>query len=208
MIVGLRAIRCGLYCVLLCILRDALVVRARTWTERGSHRLVMLSLVCVSALATPVALQMVSRSGISRTLLIGAVGLVVGAGLLATLRAQSSTIEIVAALSVLGAPFSFNNLGLQAEMTKVTAPAQLGAAAGLFQTARFGGAALAGGLVGVAFAGGANTDGLRQLCVVIVLLSLMLFIRAAQKVVRPRAKEDPQSARRGKRETLENESSN
>jgi MFS family permease len=177
--------------------------------ERGlsaaATGLVMLPLVCVSALVTPVAVQIVSRSGIPRTLLIGAVGLVVGAGLLATVRAQSSSIEIVATLSVLGAPFSFNNLGLQAEMTEVTAPAQLGAAAGLFQTARFGGAALAGGLVGVAFAGGANTDGLRQLCVVIVLLSLMLFIGAAQKVIRPRAKKDSQSARGGKRETLENE---
>ena len=76
----------------------------------------------------------------------------------------------------------------QAEMTKITSPAQRGVTAGLFQTARFGGAILAGGQVGVAFAG-ANTDDLRRLCIVIVPLSLMLFIRAAQKVVRPSCEE-------------------
>jgi len=166
---------------------------------------VMLPLACVSALATPFAVGTVSHSGIPRTLVIGAAGLLVGAGLLATVRAQSSTIAIVATVAVLGAPFAFNNLGLQAEMTNVTAPAQLGAAAGLFQTARFGGAAVAGGLVGVAFANGATTSGLHWLCAVITSLSVALFAWAARRAAASHAQRISMETNDKKREELEHE---
>jgi MFS family permease len=149
--------------------------------------LIMLPLVGLSALATPLAVRMVSRSGIARTLVLGAGGLSLGTGLLAMVGARTSIMALVAVVVLLGATNAFNNLGLQAELTDVTAPEELGTAAGLFQTARFVGAAAAAGLIGIVFTNGTTIDGLRWLCVAVASVSVALLAWAARRAAGSRA---------------------
>jgi MFS family permease len=140
----------------------------------------MLPLVLVSALATPLAIRTVSRSGIPRTLVWGASGLCLGTGLLATVTAQAPMVIPVGAMVALGAAHAFNNLGLQAELSEVTPPARFGTTAGFFQTARFVGAGLAAGLLGIMVADAPTTDRLYQLWIVTGLLSVVLLVWATR----------------------------
>jgi predicted MFS family arabinose efflux permease len=141
---------------------------------------IMLPLVGLSALATPLAVRMISRSGITRTLLLGAGALSLSTCLLAMVGARTSLMVLIAVLGLLGATNAFNNLGLQVELTDVTVSDQIGTAAGLFQTARFVGSAGAAGLIGIAFAKGATTNGWHWLCAAVVALSLALLVFAAR----------------------------
>ncbi len=138
---------------------------------------VMAPMVIVSALTTPMAARTVSRSGAAATSLVGAGGLCLGTGLLVTMNAQTSVVVPIAAMVALGAAHAFNNLGLQAQLTNGASPAQIGSAAGLFQAARFVGAALATGLVGIAVASDAGDW--RRLWVAGAILSIALLGWAA-----------------------------
>ena len=138
----------------------------------------MLPLVIVSALITPVAIRTVVRSGGPRTLVLGASGLCLGTGLLATVDTQTPMVMPLAAMVALGAAHAFNNLGLQAELSEVTPPERLGTAAGFFQTARFVGAGLAAGLLGLTVANGTITDRLYRLWIATGLLSVVLLVWA------------------------------
>jgi hypothetical protein len=93
--------------------------------------------------------------------------------------AQTSIVAPLTAMVALGASHAFNNLGLQAELRDVASPAQLGTAAGLFQAARFVGAALAAGLVGISVANDAITDDLHRLWMAAGILSIALLVWAA-----------------------------
>jgi hypothetical protein len=85
----------------------------------------------------------------------------------------------LAAMVALGAAHAFNNLGLQAELSEVTPPERLGAATGFFQTARFVGAGLAAGLLGLTVANGTSTDRLYRLWIATGLLSVVLLVWSA-----------------------------
>lgn len=65
-------------------------------------------------------------------------------------------------------------------------PARLGTAAGPFQSARFVGAALGMGLLGITAASNAITDDFRRLCVACELLSIALLGWAAVSLKRGR----------------------
>jgi MFS family permease len=139
----------------------------------------MAPMVIVSALTTPIAIRTVSRSGAAATSLVGASGLCLGTGLLATVNTQMSMVVPLAAMVALGASHAFNNLGLQAELTGGSSPGRPGTAAGLFQAARFVGAALAAGLVGITVAGDAMTEDWHRLWLATELLSVALLGWAA-----------------------------
>jgi MFS family permease len=155
----------------------------------------MLPLVIVSALITPVAIRTVVRAGAPRTLVVGASGLCLGTGLLATAETQTTMVMSLAAMVALGAAHAFNNLGLQAELSKVTPPERLGTAAGFFQTARFVGAGLAAGLLGLTVANGTMTDRLDRLWIATGLLSVVLLVWSASTAASTRrpahSKDDP-----------------
>jgi hypothetical protein len=93
---------------------------------------------------------------------------------------------LIAAMVALGTSLAFNNLGLQAELTGEVSPAQLGTAAGLFQAARFVGAALATGLLGMTVTNDAATDDWRRLWVAGEFLSIALLGWAAASLKRGR----------------------
>ena len=144
----------------------------------------MAPMVIVSALTTPIAARTVSRSGAAATSLVGAGGLCLGTGLLVTMNAQTSVVVPIAAMVALGAAHAFNNLGLQAQLTGGASAAGLGTAAGLFQAARFAGAALATGLLGITVASDASTDDWRRLWVAGEILSIVLLGWAAASLER------------------------
>jgi MFS family permease len=166
---------------------------------------IMLPLVGLSALATPLAVRMVSRSGITKTLLLGAGALSLSTCLLAMVGARTSLIVLIAIVGLLGATNAFNNLGLQVELTDVTVSDQLGTAAGFFQTARFVGGAGAAGLIGIAFAKGATTNGWHWLCVAVVALSLALLVFAARTAAASRVQYLSIQTNYGKTEGLDHE---
>jgi hypothetical protein len=64
----------------------------------------------------------VSGSGAAVTSVMGAGGLCLGTGLLATVNAQTSIVAPVAAMVPLGASNAFNNLALKAELTDTASP--------------------------------------------------------------------------------------
>jgi hypothetical protein len=109
-----------------------------------------------------------------------------GAALVTTVGVQTWIVALLAAGLSLGVSNAFNNLGLQAELSQLVMREPLGTAAGLFQTARVIGAALAGGLVGVIFSTGPTTDGLYRLSVLEGVLSLALLAWAAERAVATR----------------------
>jgi MFS family permease len=139
----------------------------------------MVPMAIVSALTTPIAIRTVSRSGAAATAMVGAGGLCLGTGFLATVETQTSLMTPLAAMVTLGAAHAFSNLGLQAELTAGASPPWVGTAAGLFQAARFVGAALAAGLVGLTVASDAMTEDWHRLWIATGLVSLALLGWAA-----------------------------
>jgi MFS family permease len=146
----------------------------------------MAPMVIASALITPMAARTVSRSGAAAASLVGASGLCLGTGLLITVNEQTSVVVLMAAMAALGTSLAFSNLGLQAQLTDEVSPAQLGTAAGLFQAARFVGAALATGLLGITVTNDAATDDWRRLWAAGELLSITLLGWAAAALKRGR----------------------
>jgi MFS family permease len=146
----------------------------------------MAPMVIASALITPMAARTVSRSGAAAASLVGASGLCLGTGLLITVNEQTSVVVLMAAMAALGTSLAFSNLGLQAQLTDEVSPAQLGTAAGLFQAARFVGAALATGLLGITVTNDVATDDWRRLWAAGELLSITLLGWAAAALKRGR----------------------
>jgi predicted MFS family arabinose efflux permease len=146
----------------------------------------MLSMVIASALITPIAIRAISRYGVAATLIVGAIGLFLGTGLLATVDAPPSLAAPFAAMAAIGASHAFNNLALQAELRDVASPEQLGTAAGLFQAARFIGAGLAAGLVGINVTSNASSEELHGLWIATLILSFALLVWAAASSKRGR----------------------
>jgi MFS family permease len=135
----------------------------------------MAPLVIASAVMMPLAAWTVARSGAAATSMLGAGGLCLGTGLLFAGNAEMSVALALAAMVALGTAHAFNQLGLQAELTAGASPARLATAAGIFQSARFVGAALATGLLGIMLANDAITDHWRQLWIAAGILSIALL---------------------------------
>jgi predicted MFS family arabinose efflux permease len=133
---------------------------------------------------TPLAIRTVSRSGFPRALVLGASGLCIGTCLLGMVGMETPIVAALTAMVAIGASHAFSNLGLQAELSDVTSREQLGTAAGFFQTARFVGAALAAGLVGVV-ANESLTESLHRLWIVVGLLSFGLLAWATRPAATP-----------------------
>ena len=137
---------------------------------------IMLPMVIASALTTPIAVRTVSLSGVGSTLILSASGFCVGTGLLATVDAQTSLVAPLAVMVTLGASLALSNLGLQVELRDLASPSQLATASGFFQAARFVGAGLGAGLVGITIA-----DDLLELAVTAGIASLALLVQAASR---------------------------
>ena len=138
----------------------------------------MLPIAALGVVLTPVAARAVRRYGAALSMLVGSVGLLVGAVLLLFVGGHSGAAQIVAVSAVFGLPTAFNNLGLQAGLYAAAPPAQTGTAAGLFQTGRYVGAILSTALLGAVYGGTPSTAGLHRAALVVVVGAALLVAAA------------------------------
>jgi MFS family permease len=137
--------------------------------------LLMLPVAALGVVLTPVAARVIRGWGATASLLIGAVGLIVGADLLLlVVNNNTSATSVVAVTAALGLPVAFNNIGLQAGLYAAAPAGQAGTAAGLFQTGRYVGAILSTALLGVLFNGVPSSDGLRRVALVVGVAAILL----------------------------------
>ena len=147
----------------------------------GTTGLLMSPLAGVAVIATPIAARLVARRGVRPALLAGACAMVAGTLLLMTFGPGTPAVAILAVAVVLGVPIGFNNLGLQSALYAAAPHERTGAAAGLFQTARFTGAVLATSLIGIVFADGVNSAGLHEIAAVLVGVSVVVLVASAAR---------------------------
>jgi MFS family permease len=141
--------------------------------------LLMLPVSALAVVLTPVAARVIRRLGAGVSVLVGSLGLALGAALLFTIDDGSGPVAILLVGSVIGLPVAFNNIGLQAGLYAATPAAQAGIAGGLFQTGRYTGAILSTALLGALF----NQDeysstGLHQIGLVVLVVALGLAVAA------------------------------
>lgn len=150
--------------------------------------LLLLPIAGIGLFATPAAVRLIDRRGVRAALIVGSAGLGLGALLLLTFRSDTPIAVILVVSTVLGLPTAFNNLGLQARLYSVTPPERTGAAAGLFQTARYVGAILSTSLLGLVFGRTVSNAGLHLIAVSMTGISAALFV--ASIMARPSPQEE------------------
>jgi MFS family permease len=152
--------------------------RVREFTP-ATAGLLMLPVSALAVVLTPVAAVVIRRLGAGMSVLVGSVGLAVGAALLFTIGDESGPLAILAVGSVIGLPVAFNNIGLQAGLYAAAPVEQAGLAAGLFQTGRYVGAIISTALLGALFEQGEySSAGLHQIAVVTLVVAVLLAAAA------------------------------
>jgi MFS family permease len=147
--------------------------------------LLLLPVAGLGALVAPPAAWSIGRAGYRPVLILGAVALLAGSVLLLVLGSGTPLWAIAAAGMVFGLPSTTNTLGLQSALYEAAPPDAIGVAGGLFQTCRYVGAMLSGGLIGLVFQrGGTTTPSLHLLAALLVGLSACLLVAAAARGVR------------------------
>lgn len=145
--------------------------------------LLMLPLTGVGVLTTFAAVQIVRRSGARPALLLGALALSVGTLLLLFFRSNSPVVVLLAVIVILGIPNGLQNLGLQAVLYDAAPAADMGVAAGQFQTFRYLGSILSTSLLGVLFGNRITSNGLHLLAGTLACISIMLLVVAVRMQV-------------------------
>jgi sugar phosphate permease len=103
------------------------------------------------------------------------------------LHSTTPVTAILAVGAVLGLPNAFNNLGLQAALYEATPADHMGAAGGLFQTARYVGAILSTSVLGLVFSTTVTSGGLHLIAVVLAVISGLLLVASMATRRHPRA---------------------
>jgi len=133
--------------------------------------LLLLPVAGLGILTAPPAAWAVARSGYRPVLVAGAAALLAGSLLLLALGPATPVLGIACAAMVFGLPSTMNTIGLQAALYGAAPAEAIGAAGGLFQTCRYVGAMLSGGVIGLAFTRGTTTTALHLLAAFLVALS-------------------------------------
>jgi MFS family permease len=145
--------------------------------------LLMLPLTGMGVLTTFAAVQIVRRSGARPALVLGALALSVGTLLLLFFRSNSPVVVLLAVIVILGIPNGLQNLGLQAVLYDAAPAADMGVAAGQFQTFRYLGSILSTSLLGVLFGNRITSNGLHLLAGTLACISIMLLVVAVRMQV-------------------------
>ncbi|MDY0407049.1 MFS transporter [Virgibacillus sp. 179-BFC.A HS] len=143
--------------------------------------LIMLALAGFSVIVSPLAGRIIDHHGSKLPMVIGAILLLVGTGLLLTYRETSPLIWFLVIMSVLGMSNGFNNISAQTALYEHVKPEDTGSASGLFQTSRYLGSILSGSLLGMTFNAHVDQAHLHLVaiicfifCLAVVALSLLL----------------------------------
>ncbi|WP_423392145.1 MFS transporter [Burkholderia sp. LMG 21824] len=140
--------------------------------------LVMLPVAGIGTVTTMLATRIVHRHGPRPVLVIGSAMLCIGSVVM-SLMTSSLPIAVIVLLSIVfGIPNGFNNLGNQATLYQSTPHDRIGTASGLYRTAQYVGGSLSFALVGLALGHPASDHGLRELAVVLAVISVLLLLNA------------------------------
>lgn len=147
----------------------------------GEAGLLMVPMAVTGVLVTPLAARVLRRAGIRTTLVTGSAALLAGTLLLAVVGDGTPVVALVAVGVVLGLPNGFNNLGLQSALYASAPREMIGAAAGIFQTARFVGAVLSTALIGLVFASGIDSPGLHAIALALAAVAAATLAAALRR---------------------------
>jgi MFS family permease len=142
--------------------------------------LVLLPLSAIGTVLTPLVARYVGRHGPRRPVVLGACLLVSGSATLLVLGTNTPAALIAVLAVLLGFPNAFNNFGLQTMLYTVTPTAETGQAAGLFQTARYGGAICSAVILGVIYGDQITQHGLRTVALVAIGISTALALTSGR----------------------------
>ncbi|OXJ37295.1 MFS transporter [Burkholderia sp. HI2714] len=140
--------------------------------------LVMLPVAGVGTVTTMLATRIVHRHGARPVLVIGSALLCIGSVVMSLMTSSLPIAAIVLLSIVFGIPNGFNNLGNQATLYQSTPHDRIGTASGLYRTAQYVGGSLSFALVGLALGHPASDRGLRELAVVLAVISVLLLLNA------------------------------
>lgn len=124
--------------------------QARGYSEEHTG-LIMLALAGFSIIVSPLVGRIIERHGSKLAMMIGAVFLLVGTGLLLTYNEVSPLWWLLVIMGVLGISNGFNNIAAQTALFAAVDAEDTGSASGLFQTSRYLGSILSGSLLGLTF---------------------------------------------------------
>ncbi|MCA8254701.1 MFS transporter [Burkholderia sp. AU31624] len=140
--------------------------------------LVMLPVAGIGTVTTMLATRIVHRHGPRPVLVIGSAMLCIGSVVMSLMTSSLPIAAIVLLSIVFGIPNGFNNLGNQATLYQSTPHDRIGTASGLYRTAQYVGGSLSFALVGLALGHPASDHGLRELAVVLAVISMVLLLNA------------------------------
>ncbi|WP_208449931.1 MFS transporter [Burkholderia sp. BCC0419] len=140
--------------------------------------LVMLPVAGIGTVTTMLATRIVHRHGARPVLIIGSALLCIGSVVMSQMTSSLPIAAIVLLSVVFGIPNGFNNLGNQATLYQSTPHGRIGTASGLYRTAQYVGGSLSFALVGLALGHPASDRGLRELAVVLAVISVLLLLNA------------------------------
>lgn len=132
-----------------------LLQQVRLYSEEHTG-LIMLALAGFGVLVTPIAGRLIDHKGSKPALIIGAVFLIIGTGLLITYNESSALYWLITIMAILGISNGFTNIATQTALYEHIDERDTGTASGLFQTSRYIGSILSGSFLGMIFIGQLN----------------------------------------------------
>jgi predicted MFS family arabinose efflux permease len=138
--------------------------------------ILILPVTGLGVVATPIAARLIARRATRAALIIGSVALAAGSALLLGFNPATPVAVLIAVAVVLGIPNGFNNMGLQSALYEAAPPVRLSWAGGQFQTFRYVGAILSSTLLATVFRQRATTEGLHEMAVLLVAVSIGLIV--------------------------------
>ncbi|WP_175734212.1 MFS transporter [Burkholderia ambifaria] len=140
--------------------------------------LVMLPVAGIGTVTTMLATRIVHRRGARPVLVIGTALLCIGSVVMSQMTSSLPIAAIVLLSVIFGIPNGFNNLGNQATLYQSTPRGRIGTSAGLYRTAQYVGGSLSFALVSLTLGHPASDRGLRELAVVLAVISVLLLLNA------------------------------
>ncbi|GAA0500798.1 MFS transporter [Salinibacillus aidingensis] len=142
--------------------------------NEGKTGLIMLALAGFSVIISPLAGALIDRFGSKVPMVIGAVLLLIGTGLLLTFDQASPLLWLMVIMAVLGMSNGFNNISAQTALFENVSREETGSASGLFQTSRYLGAILSGSLLGITFNQFVDTKHLHLVAIICFIFCLII----------------------------------
>jgi MFS family permease len=144
----------------------------------GITGLLMFPLAAVTIGLTPLGARWIETRGLRFTLIVGGLGLIVGAGLLSIAGITTSPIAILLLTAAMGAPYCVVSIAMSQALYASAAPKDVGVAAGILQTSRYVGAILATTVLGIVFVNGSSPDAPQEWIAVVAIATALAIVHA------------------------------